>query len=119
MDRTVTTSEGDAKRAEDPRVEELLRVNAELSAELRELSAGRIDAPRPGRDPAARRLARLIAERDSLAKRAEETEAALAALQADRDGLERQNQEMDAEIVRLRSGFAGLLRRARARLFSR
>lgn len=120
MDRTVkTTTEDEAKGRESTRVEELLRVNAELAAELRELNEGRIDAPRPGRNPAARRLARLLAERDSLAKSLEETKAALAALQADRDGLERQNQEFAAEIVRLRSGIPGLLRRARARIVNR
>jgi septal ring factor EnvC (AmiA/AmiB activator) len=113
MDRPMTSKD------EPKRVEELLRVNAELAGELRELSEGRIEAPRPGRNPAARRLARLHAERDSLAKRLEETEAALAALQADRDGLERQNQEFAAEIAQLRSGFAGLLRRARARIVNR
>ncbi|HEX5984215.1 MAG TPA: hypothetical protein VFY69_08420 [Solirubrobacterales bacterium] len=104
---------------ESRQVEELLRVNAELAAEIRSLSAGRAEKPRPGEVPAARGVARLLAERDSLAKRLEETEAALAATRADRDGLERQNREMAAEIARLSTGLAGFLRRARGRLLDR
>lgn len=103
---------------ESAEVEELLRVNAELAAEIRALSAGKAKEPRPGPVPAARSVARLVAERDSLAKRLEETEAALEATRADRDGLERQNREMAAEIARLSTGFAGFLRRARGRLLN-
>jgi hypothetical protein len=101
------------------REEELLRINAELAAEIRALSQGRAEAPRQGPVPAARGIARLLTERDSLAARLEETEAELAATCADRDGLERQNQEMATEIARLSSGLAGFLRRARARLLNR
>jgi hypothetical protein len=111
--------EDEAKAAESKRVEELLRVNAELAGELRNLTAERAERPRPAQIPAARAVARLVSERDSLAERLRETEADLEFTRASRDGLERQNQEFEAEIVRLRSGFAGLLRRARARLFSR
>lgn len=100
-------------------VEELLRVNAELAAEIRALSGGRTGEPRRGQVPAARGIARLQGERDALATRLEETEAALAATRADRDGLERQNREMAAEIARLSTGFSGLLRRARGRLLRR
>ena len=100
-------------------VEELLRVNAELAAEIRALSAGRADGPRAGQAPAARRIARLQGEREALAARLEETEAALEATRADRHGLERQNREMAAEIARLSAGFGGFLRRARGRLLSR
>jgi hypothetical protein len=108
---------GDA--AESKRVEELLRVNAELAAELRALNAGRAERPRPAQVPAARGVARLTGERDSLAQRLEATEAELEATRAGRDGLERQNQEMAAEIARLSAGVAGILRRARGRLLSR
>lgn len=101
------------------RVEELLRVNAELAAEIRSLSGGRSEEPRPGAVPAARGIARLLAERDALAQRLAETEAALEATRADRDGLERQNREMAAEIARLSTGLAGFLRRARGRLLHR
>jgi cell division protein FtsB len=107
------------RKGQSAQVEELLRVNAELAAEIRSLSAGRSVASRPGEVPAARGIARLHAERDSLAKQLEETEAALEATRADRDGLERQNQEMAAEIARLSAGLAGFLRRARGRLLSR
>lgn len=105
--------------AEDGRVGELLRVNNELAAELRRLSADRAALPRPNQAAAARRVAVLIDERDTLTVRLEETEEALRATRADRDGLERQNREMDAEIVRLKSGLVGLLRRARGRLLGR
>ncbi|HEX6601217.1 MAG TPA: hypothetical protein VF030_01115 [Solirubrobacterales bacterium] len=107
-------------------VEELLRVNAELAAEIRALSGERVDRPRSGQVPAARGIARLVTERDALAARlaeaeaaAAQTEAALEQTRASRDGLERQNREMAAEIARLSSGFSGLLRRARGRLLSR
>lgn len=105
--------------AGDKRVEELLRVNAELAAEIRALAAGRIEAPRPGPVPAARAIGRLKAERDELATRLEETERELAQTQAHREGLERQNQEMAAEIARLSAGLPGNLRKLRARLLRR
>jgi hypothetical protein len=100
-------------------VEELMRVNAELAAEIRTLSQGGAEGPRSGQVPAARGIARLRGERDSLATRLQETEVALEATRADRDGLERQNQEMAAEIARLSSGFSGFLRRLRGRLLHR
>lgn len=110
--------------------EELLRVNAELAAELRALSSGRIEAPRQGRVPAGREIARLRSEHDAFAPRLEEaqaqleaaeaaraaTQAALEELQAHREGLERQNQALAAEIAGLRTGLPGLLRRVRRRL---
>ena len=119
--------------SEDARVEELLRVNAELGAELRALAGSRVPATRPGPVPAAMGIARLRGERKALEAQLEETQAALAAAQAagqaiqgaledvkaNREGLERQNQEMAAEIVRLRTGMRGLMRRARARMFER
>jgi chromosome segregation ATPase len=122
-----------ASGGEAPRVEELLRVNAELAAELRALRAGQIEAPRQGRVPAARGIARMRGERKALEDRLEETQAALEAsragqeatqasledVQGHRERLERQNQEMAAEIVRLRTGMRGLMRKARARMFER
>ncbi|HEY3491463.1 MAG TPA: hypothetical protein VGK43_00830, partial [Solirubrobacterales bacterium] len=59
-------------RREDPRVEELLRVNAELAAEVRNLTLGYSDAPRPAGMPTTRRLGRLIEERDQLQAELEE-----------------------------------------------
>jgi chromosome segregation ATPase len=104
---------------ESKRVEELLRVNAELAAELRALAEGRIAAPRSGPVPSARGISRLRDEREALVARLEETERALAETQTHREGLERQNQEMTAEITRLRAGLPGSLRRLRARLLRR
>jgi chromosome segregation ATPase len=120
-------------RDESSQVEELLRVNAELAAELRALSGGRIEAPRQGRVPAARGIAQLRGERSALETQLEETQAALQAsrareeatrvamenVQAHREGLERQNQELATEVLRLRTGVRGLLRRARGRLADR
>lgn len=104
---------------ERTRVEELLRVNAELAAEIRALSQGRTEKPRSGQVPAARGIARLHTERDELATRLEEAEAALESIRADRDRLEQQNREFAAEIARLSAGLAGFLRRARGRLLNR
>lgn len=113
-------------RHPDERVKELLRANERLAAEVRNLSLGFADRPRPAGMPTSRRLARQADERESLraeldAERTEreQIEARLAATRADRDGLERQNREMAAEIARLSSGFRGLLRRARGRLLNR
>ena len=124
----------DASRAEragdDARVDELLRVNAELAAEIRSLQAGRASEPRSTAMPAARRLGRLNEELEAL--RVERDQ-----LEAHRRGLETQNQEFAQhidrltreydelaaqlhaqaqEIARLRGGMGGALRRARSRL---
>lgn len=103
----------------DERVEELLRVNAELAAEVRNLTAGRADGPRPAGMPASRRLARLIAERDELLVELYSAQTELEAAEEHRAGLERQNQELAAEIARLSTGLPGMLRRFRGRLSSR
>jgi chromosome segregation ATPase len=122
-----------ARSGEDPSVDELLRINAELAAELRALSSGRIEAPRQGRVPAAREIARLRSEHEALAPRLKEAQAALEAseaaraatqaaleeVQLHREGLERQNQALAAEIVGLRTGLTGLMRRVRKRLLER
>lgn len=107
--------EARAGGGEDERVEELLRVNAELAAEIRGLRQDRA-ASRGSAMPAARRVARLVEERDSLAARLEETQTELAAVTGERDSLRRSVEELHGEVVRLRSGVRGLLRRARARL---
>lgn len=107
------------RQGEDPRVEELLRVNAELAAEVRNLTLGYADAPRPAGMPTTRRLGRLIEERDRLQAELDELRAELGRVRADRAGLERQNQEMGREVARLREGFRGLLRLWRARLIIR
>jgi hypothetical protein len=107
------------RAGEDPRVEELLRVNAELAAEVRNLTLGYADAPRPAGMPTTRRLGRLIEERDQLRDELEETRSQLEDVRADRAGLERQNQEMAVEIVRLSTGIFGFLRRARGKFLNR
>jgi hypothetical protein len=108
---------------EDLRVEELLRVNAELAAEVRNLTLGYADAPRPAGMPTTRRLSRLLEERDRLRADLEQARADLDHVQAHRAGLEGQNQEMALEIVRLNArldaGLAGFLRRARGRFRNR
>lgn len=112
-----------SERPDDPRVEELLRVNAELAAEVRNLTLGFADAPRPAGMPTTRRLARLIEERDRLQAELEQARSDRDHVQAHRAGLELQNQEMAIEIVRLNArldaGIGGALRRARARLRGR
>jgi len=109
---TETPPEADDER----RVEELLRVNARLAAEVRSLALGRVDAPRSGSMPVARRLAALAAERETLRAEVADLRAALAADHAHRVSLERDNAELAAELARLRSGPRGLLRRLAARL---
>ncbi|HYH54453.1 MAG TPA: hypothetical protein VD761_10010 [Solirubrobacterales bacterium] len=118
-----------APERRDERVEELLRTNERLAAEVRNLSLGGGDAPRPAAMPTARRLGRQSAERDRLRAELEATRAELgaagAALEATRGelesvaahraGLERQNQELAREVARLSAGFPGLLRRLRGR----
>jgi predicted nucleic acid-binding Zn-ribbon protein len=109
----------DRPEGESRAVEELLRVNAELAAELRALSQGRAARPRSGPTTAARGLTRLEAEHEALGARLEALERELADTQAHREGLERQNQEMAAEIARLSTGLPGHLRKLRGRLGGR
>jgi len=106
----------DSRTEDDLRVAELLRVNGELAAEIRDLALGRRAAPRSSQVPAARRVAKLEAERDSLAAELEAVRDQLGAVKAERDALLVNRAELEREVVRLRSGLAGLLRRARARL---
>jgi cell division protein FtsB len=107
--------EGRARSDDDERVEELLRVNAELAAEIRRLNLGP-SGPRTSSVPAARRVGRIVEERDSLAARLEAAQAELAAVTEERDWLRGHVEELRKEVTRLRSGARGLLRRAKARL---
>lgn len=104
------------ERREDPRVEELLRVNAELAAEVRNLTLGYADAPRPAGMPTTRRLGRLIEERDQLQAELEDARTGLEASARHREELEQRQAELVAELAELRMGFRGVLRRLRARL---
>jgi predicted RNase H-like nuclease (RuvC/YqgF family) len=118
---------GDASNADARRqVEELLRVNAELAAEIRSLQAGRTTAPRSAAMPAARRVGALREERDSLAAELQESRLELARVEQHNQELGRQGHEqarhieiLSGEVARLRTGFAGVLRRLRARLLRR
>jgi hypothetical protein len=103
----------------DERVEELLRANERLAAEVRNLTLGYADAPRPAGMPTSRRLGRLIAERDNLRAELDSTQAELEEVAAHRAGLERQNQELAREVARLSGGLGGFLRRARGKLLNR
>lgn len=125
---------GDGPRSEqERRVAELLRVNGELAAEIRDLALGRRAKPRSSQLPAARGVAKLQAERDSLAAERDsllaELEASRAELEALREHTEGlshkvgdQARHIDAlshEVARLRGGPAGIWRRLKARLLRR
>jgi hypothetical protein len=103
-------SGGEERVAElERRVEELRRLNERLGRELVAVEAGRQPAMAT---PAARTVAKLVAERDG-------AEAELAELRPELEHLRRENPQLRGEIERLRAGYRGLLRRARARLLSR
>lgn len=91
------------------RVEELRGINERLGRELVAAEAGRRPTSAP---PAARSVAKLIDERDR-------AEAELSELRPELEHLRRENPQLRAEVERLRGGYAGLLRRARARLLNR
>lgn len=109
----------DAGTEDDRRVAELLRVNAELAAEIRDLGLGRRAQPRPSQVPAARSVAKLGAERDLLAGQLEASRAEVDRLTQNDEAQTRRIEELTAEVARLRDGVAGILRRARARLLNR
>jgi predicted nucleic acid-binding Zn-ribbon protein len=101
---------------EERRVAELMRINRELANEVRDLRKGRTAEPRPSQLPAARHVAKLRGERDSLAEQLDATRAELHEVREERDRLAHRASALEREVVRLRSGIAGLLKRARARL---
>lgn len=117
----------------ETRVEELMRVNAELAMEIRNLRTDRIAEPRSAAMPAARRLGRLTEELAGLREERDE-------LEGHRRGLESQSQELAQhvhdltheygelaaqvnaqaqELALLRGGVAGVVRRVWARLARR
>jgi hypothetical protein len=112
----MASSEHNGVGGEDGRVEELMRVNSALAAEVRSLTLGRVEAPRQAAMPTSRRLATLLDERETLLGQLEETRVGLQAMTASRDELAAQNQELLREVAKLRSGYTGILRRLRARL---
>lgn len=110
---------GDAERDEERRVDELLRINARLAAEVRSLALGRTEEPRPGKTTAPRKIGSLTEERDALAETLDAAEDELTALREHSEALERDRDALAAEVQRLRVGWRGLARRARARLLGR
>jgi hypothetical protein len=103
----------DSPDSGNTRVEELLRVNAELAAEIRSLTLGRADAPRSTLLTATRGMAAAVGERDRK----------IASLESESSELRRRHDELRdlverqvLELERLRAGPVGLLRRAQARI---
>lgn len=96
------------------RVDELLRINAELAAEIRRLSRDGA-SPRGGQMTTGRRLAHLLEERADLLAARTALQAELDAARAECHELGRDNAILAAEIARLRRGYRGFLRRLRAR----
>lgn len=117
----------DAPNADERyQVDELLRINGELAAEIRSLQEGRTTAARSAAMPAARRVGALREERDSLAAELQESRLKLAQVERHNQELGNQNYEqarhiemLSGEVARLRTGAAGVLRRLRARLLRR
>lgn len=98
------TGGSDGTAGEDSRVEALLRVNAELAAEIRGLQEGRIDHPRSAAAPSARRLGRLLVSHDELLTDHDELIAErdrlLAELSRLKGELEEQGRRLLAETAR-------------------
>lgn len=93
----------------ESRLEELRRINERLGRELIEAGAGQ----RPGSaTTAGRKVATLTEERD-------EAQAELAKLRPELKHLRSEHEVLRYEVERLRGGYAGLLRRTRARLLRR
>lgn len=115
------------------RVEELLRINGELAAEIHTMRRGGANPPRTAAMPAARRVGRLAEERDALVAERDSLAAELDLSRVEHDALRRHAdvledkvrdqahsvEELSREVTRLRGGAAGLLRRVRARLARR
>ena len=108
---------------EEALVEELLRVNAELAAELRSVTLGRAEAPRSTLLPATRGIATAIKERDQVIEERDRAigrlEAVLSELRQRHDELRDLVERQVLELERLRTGPLGLLRRAQSRLLRR
>ncbi len=100
---------------ESRRVEELLRINAELAAEIRSLTLGRTGEPRPAGTPAVRRVSRAMVERDEAARDLKAAEDQLAHLERHNSELRDLVEDQHRQIDSLRSGFLGLALRLRMR----
>jgi hypothetical protein len=107
----------DARREEEKaRVEELLRINAELAAEIRSLTLGRAERPRSTLLTATRRVAIEVGERDQVVARLESAVAEISALRQRNEELRHIVDQQQRELNRLRAGPIGIARRAKARL---
>ena len=100
----------------DARVEELLRVNAELAAEIRSMALGRTDVPRSAMLGASRRLVKIAEERDATEAELAQQNASLVELSEEVHELRRRIEVQNGELERLRAGPLGLFRRAKASL---
>ena len=109
---TDERSEGEG----DARVEELLRVNAELAAEIRSMALGRTDVPRSSMLGASRRLVKITEERDATEAELAQQNASLVELSEEVHELRRRIEVQNGELERLRAGPLGLFRRAKASL---
>jgi chromosome segregation ATPase len=121
------------RRVATEREEELLRINAELAAEIRRLAAGEIGGPRSSAGTSARGLTRLIAEHQELSDRCDvlliEQDRLRGELEQRRRHVEELEQKVRAsegergrlthEVQRLRGGPSGFARRAWARILRR
>jgi predicted RNase H-like nuclease (RuvC/YqgF family) len=107
---------GGEEDGESRRIEELLRVNAELAAEIRSLTLSRTQSPRSAPIPAARRTARRFAEREEMAARLASAEGQVARLEHQNRELRDLVDDQRRQIERLRSGFLGLAQRAQMRI---
>ncbi|HEY7255339.1 MAG TPA: hypothetical protein VH476_01535 [Solirubrobacterales bacterium] len=96
------------------RLDELERVNAELAAEIRNLTLGRAAAPRTTALGAGRRIQTLTEERDAAVAELEQQSSELRGLRAENEELSHRAERQIRELDRLRAGPLGLLRRAKA-----
>jgi cell division protein FtsB len=112
-------SDAETPRGDEQRIEELMRVNAELAAEIRSLSLGRVAEPRSSTIPSARRVTRLAAEREALAAELEAAKAEIERIEEHNQELGREAHALAEQVARLSSGFRGAMRVGLARLFRR
>jgi uncharacterized membrane protein YqiK len=111
---------------EQRRVVELERINAELAAEIRNLTLDRTAQPRSALLGTTRRIVALTSERDATAAERDATAAeleqqneSLARVSVEIHALRRRVEVQSRELERLRAGPLGLVRRLKASLLRR
>lgn len=97
-------------------MDELMKSNAALAAELRSLILECAEAPRSVSTTTSSGFAAILDERQTLLAQIEAGSAEVEQSKAAQDDLEQRNRRQAAEMVRLRSGLAGFGRHARGRL---